>query len=179
MWFLQGIWRNPLLPCGSGTERLTAAGESRYLHPVALFRRIVCTWWTRAKFKHTVPDSSSQQSHYPGCAQAPGGRNWQVFLESPPSTPSPRLHRPVHYLILLFTLTHSWLSHVWPKNRKVKPLVVPTINLVPSHLVLYLSPSHEHTHIYRCFIFYMQAAGGMCLFIELWLCQMSEDGNVW
>lgn len=41
------------LPSGWGAERLTALGNSWYPHPVALFQRIVCTWWTGAKFKHS------------------------------------------------------------------------------------------------------------------------------
>lgn len=125
-----------------------------YPHPVASFQRIVCTWWTWAKFKHTVPDSSSQQLHYPWCAQAPGEEPAKCCTFNFLDSPSPSSHHScthMFFLILLFTLTHSWLSHLCPKNRNLKLLVVPTINLVISQPLLYLPPL-THTHTCRCFL---------------------------
>lgn len=107
IWFQEGKQRDLFFPRAEG---LTAPGESWYPHPVALFQRIVCTWWTRAKFKHTVPDSSSQQLHYPWCAQAPGEEPAKCctfnFLNSPsPFSPSP-MHPHVlpHFIVYIDTL---------------------------------------------------------------------------
>lgn len=92
------------------------------------------------------------------------GRNRQSIVPSVFLNPRPAsAHHAcadMYYLILLFTLTHSWLSHLCPKNRKLKPLVVPTINLVISQPLLYLSLSLTYTHTQM--LFYQQAAGAKC-----------------
>lgn len=86
------------------------AGWISYPHPFALFQRIVCTQWTGAKFKRTVPDSSSQQSHYPWCAQAPGEEPTKWYTFTFPRLLTLRRHHAcirMRHLVLLFTLTHS------------------------------------------------------------------------
>lgn len=154
MWFKEGKWRDLFFPRAEG---LTETDSTRWI-TVPTSSSFISTncvqWWTWAKFKHAVPDSSSQQLHYPWCAQALGEEPAKCCTFNFLNSPSSSAHHPcthMFFLILLFTLAHSWLSHLCPKNRNLKLLVVPTINLVIFHPLLYLLPL-THTHTYRCFL---------------------------
>lgn len=150
-------------------------------HPLALFQPTVCTWWAQAKFKHTVPDSSSQPSHYPWCAEAPGEEPAKSFTFSfpwlPPQPTTPVPTGVTHFVVYISALLASLL--LCPKNRKLK-VSHWSLPLTSLFFTFFSSFSPLHTHTRRCFCTgRLLGEIEMFPFIELWLCWMSEDGNVW
>lgn len=78
-----------------------------------------------------------------------------------------------------FAVYINMLLAVPPLPQQLKLLVVPTINLVISHLLLYFSLSPIHTYKNAFLLAGFKGEIKMPFCIELWQCRMSEDGNVW